>query len=157
MKRLVLVIMMMVLLICFVHSNSYAAATLEPIDNEYPSGTDDENKVFVLNSVDGIVAGAADEVFKFRSYSESGKIKRVIFLSQSIDCDVWLSLTDGQTITSAETIYSYENCNLGFMSTDLDVDYYNPSGETGAFLYFTISNTTTSITSWTLIIIYEVG
>ena len=142
-------------MICLFYSNVFGAASLEVLDATYPTGINGKDKAYVVNSVDGIVAGEADEVFKIPADAELGVIKRIIFLSQSTDCDVWLSLTDEQTITSANTIYAYTGANLGFMSPPLSADYYNPSGETGSFLYLTISNTTTNITSWTIIIIYE--
>ena len=136
-------------------SDVWAVAILEATDYTYPTGINEENKAYVVNSVNAVAAGAS-AVFKIPADADSGILKRVIFRSESTNCEIWLSSEDGESATSDKTFYYDDDVNLGVMSAVLNVDYYKTdSTMQGDFHFFTIDNTTTNITTWTLICIYE--
>jgi hypothetical protein len=85
-----------------------------------------------------------------------GRISEVSFESQSVNCDVWLGEIDALGATSYQTILLMSGINLGY-SPELSVPryYVNQDSTPAAFLYLTIKNLDTLITSFSLSITFE--
>ena len=107
---------------------------------------------------DTVVVGAS-ETFKIPVPDIRGRIKEIAFDSLSVDCDVWLSEKDEIAATSYLTRIYMDGINLGY-SPELSASrhYVNQDTTQVAFLYFTVSNTSTGVNStgaWNLDIIFE--